>query len=94
MYLPIAMLVVKYKSPIGRTQEENNPMKIPRYVLERKKQRFRQAELRQFGGLRLNRVTKRSKKMKSWTGQHTNVLCLDQNNLRRLKESLLEAELA
>ena len=28
MYLPIAMLVVKYKSPIGRTQEENNPMKI------------------------------------------------------------------
>ena len=28
MYLPIAMLVVKNKSLIGRTQEENDPMKI------------------------------------------------------------------
>ena len=41
MYLPIAMLVVKYKSPIGRTQEENNPMKIQNCVLERRKERFR-----------------------------------------------------
>jgi len=39
--LPIAMQEEKYKSPIGHTEEENNPMKIQNCVLERRKQRFR-----------------------------------------------------
>ena len=84
--LPIAMLSVKYKSPIERSGEENNPMKIRNSVLEQRKQSFRSGELWQFGGLRINSNQKVEENEElDWPYvENTEIITEEKNKWRRL----------